>query len=161
MTHKFHHRRHKSPPLSWPRSIQLPFSEPMFLWSILMLSCHILLILPCGCLRRGFPTRILYVLLVSYSLALYPALASCRYFGRKLKRRDNSEDLGANGRIILEWMLVKLGGKVRIRCIRLRMERPVAGSCEHGNEPSGSTKFLDYLNDCQLLKKFFAPWSQY
>jgi len=31
----------------------------------------------------------------------------------------------------------------------------VAGSCEHGNEPSGFTKgreFLDYLSDYQLLK---------
>jgi len=30
------------------------------------------------------------------------------------------------------------------------------GSCEHGNEPSGSIKsgeFLDQLNDYQLLKK--------
>jgi hypothetical protein len=32
----------------------------------------------------------------------------------------------------------------------------VEGSCEHGNEPSGSIrccKFLGYLNDWQLLKK--------
>jgi hypothetical protein len=32
----------------------------------------------------------------------------------------------------------------------------VAGSCEHGNEPSGSIKggkFLDWLSDYQLLKK--------
>jgi hypothetical protein len=33
---------------------------------------------------------------------------------------------------------------------------PVAGSCEHGNETTGSTKsgkFLDHLNECLLLKK--------
>jgi hypothetical protein len=38
----------------------------------------------------------------------------------------------------------------------------VAGSCEHGNEPSGSIKggeFLDQLSDCQLLKKDSAPWN--
>jgi hypothetical protein len=38
----------------------------------------------------------------------------------------------------------------------------VAGSCEHGNEPSGSIKgekFLDYLNDCQLFKQDSAPLS--
>jgi hypothetical protein len=32
---------------------------------------------------------------------------------------------------------------------------PVAGTCEHGNKPSGSIKdgeFLDYLIDYQLLK---------
>jgi hypothetical protein len=38
----------------------------------------------------------------------------------------------------------------------------VAGRYEHGNEPSGFIKgwgFLDYLSDCQLLKKYSAPWS--
>jgi hypothetical protein len=38
----------------------------------------------------------------------------------------------------------------------------VAGSCEHGNEPSGSIKcgkFRDFLGDYQLLKKDSAPWS--
>jgi hypothetical protein len=38
----------------------------------------------------------------------------------------------------------------------------VAGYCEHGNEPSGSSKgeeFLDKLSDCQLLNKDIAPWS--
>jgi len=37
----------------------------------------------------------------------------------------------------------------------------VAGSYEHGTEPSGSIKrveFLDYVNDYQLLKKDSAPW---
>jgi hypothetical protein len=39
----------------------------------------------------------------------------------------------------------------------------VAGSCRHGNAPSGSIKsgdFLDYLSDCQFLKEDCAPWSQ-
>jgi hypothetical protein len=38
----------------------------------------------------------------------------------------------------------------------------LASSCEHGNEPSGCIKggkFLDYLNDYQVAKKDFAPWS--
>jgi len=38
----------------------------------------------------------------------------------------------------------------------------VAGSCEYGNEPSGSIKcgeFFDWLRACRLLKKDFAPWS--
>jgi hypothetical protein len=38
----------------------------------------------------------------------------------------------------------------------------VAGSCEHDNEPSGSIKggqLLDQLSDCWLLKKDSAPWS--
>jgi hypothetical protein len=38
----------------------------------------------------------------------------------------------------------------------------VAGSCEDGNESSGSIKcgeFLDYLNGSKLLKKDSVPWS--
>jgi hypothetical protein len=37
----------------------------------------------------------------------------------------------------------------------------VAGSYEHGNEPSGSIKsgeFVEYLSDYQLLKKGSDPW---
>jgi hypothetical protein len=36
----------------------------------------------------------------------------------------------------------------------------MSGSCEHGNEPLGSVKdgkFLDQLNNYQLLKKYSAP----
>jgi hypothetical protein len=38
----------------------------------------------------------------------------------------------------------------------------MADPCEHGNEPSGSIKwgeFLDQLSDCYVLKKDSAPWS--
>jgi hypothetical protein len=36
----------------------------------------------------------------------------------------------------------------------------VEGSCDHGNEPSGTVKCwetLKYMNDCQLLNKHSAP----
>jgi hypothetical protein len=39
----------------------------------------------------------------------------------------------------------------------------VAGYCEHGNEPSGSVKggeFLNWLSDCQLLKKEPVLWNE-
>jgi hypothetical protein len=39
---------------------------------------------------------------------------------------------------------------------------PVAGFYEDSNEPSGSVKggeFIDQLNDCELLKKDSARWS--
>jgi hypothetical protein len=39
-------------------------------------------------------------------------------------------------------------------------KRPLEGSCEHGNEPSGSIKcweFLEWLDNWQLLKKGSAP----
>jgi hypothetical protein len=38
------------------------------------------------------------------------------------------------------------------------------GSCEHGNESSGSIKFselLEQLSDWRLLKQDSAPWSQF
>ena len=43
------------------------------------------------------------------------------------------------------------------------MQEQVAGCCECGNEPSGSTKcgeFLDQLRTCQLLRKDYALWGQ-
>jgi hypothetical protein len=38
-----------------------------------------------------------------------------------LKGRDHLEDLGVDGRIILEWILGKQGGKVWAGCIWLRI----------------------------------------
>ena len=43
-------------------------------------------------------------------------------------------------------------------------QRQVAGGYECGNEPSGSVKcgeFLDQLQTSQLLKKDSAPWRKY
>ena len=43
-------------------------------------------------------------------------------------------------------------------------QRQVADACECGNEPSGSVKcgeFLDQLQTSQLLKKDSAPWSKW
>jgi hypothetical protein len=37
-----------------------------------------------------------------------------------LKGRDHLEDLGKDGKIILEWILGKLDGKMLIGCIWLR-----------------------------------------
>jgi hypothetical protein len=37
------------------------------------------------------------------------------------KRRDHSKDLGADGRIILEWILEKNGAKVWTGCIWFRI----------------------------------------
>jgi hypothetical protein len=65
-----------------------------------------------------------------------------------LKRRHHSEDLGIDGRIILECILGKVG-----RCgmnVSGSGQELVAGSCEYDNERLGSIKggiFLDYLSD--------------
>ena len=43
-------------------------------------------------------------------------------------------------------------------------QRQVADACECDNEPWGSVKcgeFLDQLKTSQLLKKDFAPWTKY
>ena len=44
--------------------------------------------------------------------------------------------------------------------IGVAQDRQVAGTCECGNEPSGSIKcgeFLDWLKTGEILKKDFAP----
>jgi hypothetical protein len=41
-------------------------------------------------------------------------------------------------------------------------EGPLVGTPEHGNEPSGSIKggeFLDQFSDCYLIEKDYLPWS--
>jgi hypothetical protein len=84
------------------------------------------------------------------------------FWSENLKGRDHSEDLGVDGRIILEWILWKIGwGSVDwIHVAQVRNQWQ--GSCEHGNELSDSIKgreLLDQLSDCQLLKKDSAPWN--
>ena len=42
-------------------------------------------------------------------------------------------------------------------------QNDMAGTCKCSNEPSGSIKcreFLDYLRNCELLKKDSAPWNE-
>jgi hypothetical protein len=62
-----------------------------------------------------------------------------KFWSGNLKGRDYSEDLGIDGKIILEWILRKLEGKVWTVCIWLRIGTS-GGLCKHGNEPSGSIK---------------------
>jgi hypothetical protein len=58
-------------------------------------------------------------------------------FVGKPEVRDHSEDIGVNGQIILDWMLGKHSGKVWTGRIWLS-KGTVAGSFEHGKEPSDS-----------------------
>jgi hypothetical protein len=43
------------------------------------------------------------------------------FWSENLKGIDHSKDLSVNGRIILEWILRRYGGKVWTGCIWLRM----------------------------------------
>jgi hypothetical protein len=57
------------------------------------------------------------------------------------KGRDYSEDLGIDGNIMLEWLV----GIFRVDASGSG-EVPVAGLCEHGNEPSDSVKGMEFLD---------------
>jgi hypothetical protein len=68
-----------------------------------------------------------------------------------LKERDRLQDLGVDGRIILNWILKKLGVTVWTRFHWLK-----TGFCECYKMPSGSVnggEFLDQMRDCQFLMK--------
>jgi hypothetical protein len=45
----------------------------------------------------------------------------CKFWSETLKGRDHVDDIGVNGRIILEWTLGKQGRKMWTGCIWLRM----------------------------------------
>ena len=64
-----------------------------------------------------------------------------------LRERGHLEDPGVDGRIILRWIFMKWDVGVLIGTSWIR-KWAGAGTCEYGNEPSGSIKFgqfLDYL----------------
>jgi len=62
-----------------------------------------------------------------------------------LKGRDYSEDLLVDMKIILEWILWKQGCTCGLDASGSGQE-DVAGSCEHGNETSGSIKDGEFLD---------------
>ena len=65
--------------------------------------------------------------------------------GGKLRERDHLGDPGIDGRIILRWIFRKWG-------VGFGLDRAssgqgqVAGTCECGNEPSGSIKCGEFLD---------------
>jgi hypothetical protein len=76
------------------------------------------------------------------------------------KSKRPLERLDVDGMIILKWFLD------RMEWYALDLSGPglgpVEGSCEHGNEPSGSItcwEILEWLSDWQLIEKGSAPWS--
>jgi hypothetical protein len=74
-----------------------------------------------------------------------------RYWRESLKEKDKLEDRGVDGRIRLKRILVRLAG-VWIAFNWLRIG-PVAGSCEQGNEYSGSSATeLAYRNQRQQFQ---------
>jgi hypothetical protein len=65
------------------------------------------------------------------------------------------EDIGIGGRIILKWILNRMGHCTGFIWLRI-------WAFEHGNELSSSIKcweLLDHLSNWYLLNNNFAPWS--
>jgi hypothetical protein len=56
------------------------------------------------------------------------------------------EDPGVDGRIILKWIFERLGGGVD----RIDLAQ-VAGSCVYGDEPSGSIKCGEFLEQLRTF----------
>jgi hypothetical protein len=67
-----------------------------------------------------------------------------KFWSENLKGSDHSEDLGVDGKIILEWILGKLGGKMWTGCIWLRIGTS-GGMFGYGNEPSSYMKGGEFL----------------
>jgi hypothetical protein len=72
-----------------------------------------------------------------------------------VNERDNLEGLGVNEKIILEIIFNREGGRTWTGFMQLRIGTG-ASSCAHGDEPSGSKKyeeFLDCLRDYCLYRR--------
>jgi hypothetical protein len=70
----------------------------------------------------------------------------CKMLVEKYEGKRPLEDLGVDGRIMLDCILGKQCGKLWIGCIWLRIVSTGPGSCEHSNEPSSSMKSGIFLH---------------
>ena len=60
--------------------------------------------------------------------------------------RDNLEDIGVDGKIILKWIFKKWDEEPWAQFLWLSVGTGVAGACEYGNEHSGSIKCGQFLD---------------
>jgi hypothetical protein len=79
---------------------------------------------------------------------------------RKREGKRPLVDLDVDGRIILKWIL---GNRMEGCGLDSSGSEygPVAGSCKHGDEPSGSIKGGEFFSSCAyywLLKKDSGTW---
>ena len=64
------------------------------------------------------------------------------FWWENLREGDHLGDQGIDGRIILKWIFERSDGDIDWIDLRIRIG---AGSCEYGNEPSGSIKCREFL----------------
>jgi hypothetical protein len=62
-----------------------------------------------------------------------------KFWSENLTGRDHAEDLRVDGKIILELILDKYGGRCELDAAG-SWQGPAASCCEHDNRPSGSIK---------------------
>jgi hypothetical protein len=62
-------------------------------------------------------------------------------FWQETPKRDCSEEVSIIVEILLKRILIKWDERVLTK-----IHLPKAGSCEHGNEPSGSIKYWKFLD---------------
>jgi hypothetical protein len=75
-----------------------------------------------------------------------------------LKRRDHSEDLGVDGRVILERIFRETGWEFVDRPL-LAQDRNQCQALVNTGSITGR-EFLDWMSDYYLVKNDSVPWSQ-
>ena len=86
-----------------------------------------------------------------------------RFRWGNLRERDHLGDPDVDGRIILRWIFEKWVGRYGLD-LSGSGEGQVAGTCECGNEHSGSIKCGEFFyqpKTRKLLRKDSAAWSKY
>jgi hypothetical protein len=67
------------------------------------------------------------------------------FWSENLKGRNDAEDLGVDGKIILDWILGKYGERVSTGCIWLRTGTS-GGLLENSSELSGGIKGREFFD---------------
>jgi hypothetical protein len=86
------------------------------------------------------------LLFIARSHSYYCLTRCTKLWWESTEEKDHSEDQDVDGRMGSKWIFGKLAGRGALDSLSSG-QRPVARSCRHGNEPSGSraTKYVGWL----------------